>query len=71
MNKHLRIVRTTSTYGHPDHKDNQIQVLIGLAQAEATMHAAGVKSAMPHFIAIVKELETILGFTFEKVDLDE
>ena len=40
------------------------QVLSNLAIAESNLVRAGKDSAMPHFIAIVKELERIFNFTF-------
>jgi len=43
-------------------------MLAQLAVAQSNLVKAGKDSAMPHFIAIVKELERIYGFTFEQVD---
>jgi len=40
-------------------------VLSNLAIAESNLVKTGHGLAMPHFIAIVKELEKVLGFTFE------
>lgn len=40
-------------------------VLSNLAIAQSNLVRAGKDSAMPHFIAIVKELERIYGFKFE------
>jgi hypothetical protein len=42
-------------------------MLTRLAIAEATLVKAGKQSALPHFIAIVKELEEIWGFRFEQM----
>lgn len=40
-------------------------MLAQLAVAESNLVRAGKDSAMPHFIAIVKELERIYGFEFK------
>lgn len=42
-----------------------IQALSNLAIAESNLVRAGKDSALPHFIAIVKELEKLMGFRFE------
>lgn len=39
-------------------------MLSNLAIAQSNLVKAGKDSAMPHFIAIVKELESIYGFEF-------
>lgn len=39
--------------------------LSNLAVAQSNLVRAGKDSAMPHFIAIVKELERLYGFKFE------
>lgn len=70
MNKPLRIVR--GIVDHDAFEWNQRTpneygiVLSNLAIAEASLVKAGKDSAMPHFLAIVKELERIYGFTFEQ-----
>lgn len=43
-------------------------VLSNLAIAESNLVRSGKDSALPHFIAIVKELEKLYGFKFEIVD---
>lgn len=66
-NKPLRIVRDTK----PDMEVNQDlypTVLGQLAIAQSNLVKAGKDSAMPHFIAIVKELERLYGFRFEQID---
>tara|TARA_R110000782_G_scaffold102791_5_gene190187 strand:+ start:21556 stop:21762 length:207 start_codon:yes stop_codon:yes gene_type:complete len=68
MNKHLRIVRPEGLRGT---STLYIKVLSDLARDQTRLHAAGVKSALPHFIAIVKELERVLAFEFKEVDLEE
>lgn len=40
-------------------------MLSNLAVAQSNLVKAGKDSAMPHFIAIVKELEDLYGFSFE------
>lgn len=40
-------------------------MLSNLAIAESNLVMAGKDSALPHFIAIVKELERVYGFKFE------
>lgn len=42
-------------------------MLSNLAIAESNLVRAGKDSALPHFIAIVKELEYLYGFTFNVV----
>jgi hypothetical protein len=66
-NKPLRIV-----YTHND-KAARLQqeycvVLSNLAIAESNLVRGGKESAMPHFIAIVKELEKVYGFEFRTID---
>ena len=62
-NKPLRLVYTTN-----DNEINRGQeyciVLSNLAIAQSNLVKAGKDSAMPHFIAIVKELERAYGFEF-------
>ncbi len=69
MDKVLRIVSTagSSVNQYTCHEDYGT-MLSNLAIAEAQMYAAGMKTAMPHFIAIIKELERIYGFQFETVN---
>lgn len=43
-------------------------VLSNLAIAESNLVRAGKDSAMPHFIAIVKELERVCCFGFEIIE---
>lgn len=40
-------------------------VLSNLAVAQSNLVKAGKDSALPHFIAIVKELEELYGFSFD------
>jgi len=47
---------------------DKVDLLLGLAHLEVKLVRAGKNSAMPHFIAIIKELETICGFKFEQLD---
>lgn len=65
-NKPLRIVRDSQQkvagYG---------EMLAQLAIAESNLARAGKDSAMPHFIAIVKELEKLYGFRFEQIPENE
>lgn len=68
-NKHLRIVKSGVGYKF-DTPEPYLNMLGRLANAEATLVAAGIDSAMPHFIAVVKEIECVLGISFEMVDLD-
>ena len=46
-------------------------MLAMLAIAESNLVKAGKDSAMPHFIAIVKELERHYGFKFETIKDEE
>ena len=43
--------------------------LAQLAIAQSNLAKQGKDSAMPHFIAIVKELERVYGFRFEIADV--
>ena len=43
-----------------------VTVLSNLAIAESNLVRAGKDSALPHFIAIVKEIEKVLGIKFEQ-----
>lgn len=43
--------------------------LSNLAVAQSNLAKQGKDSAMPHFIAIVKELERVYGFRFEIADV--
>ena len=67
-NKHLRIAWHSNS-GEPwsmTHNDTvRASVLSNLAIAESNLVRAGKDSALPHFIAIVKELEDLCGFWFE------
>ena len=66
-NKPLRIVFDRLVDRDVARKDpNYIRALGQLAIAQATM-ARHKASAMPHFIAIVKELEDINRFRFEQL----
>lgn len=67
-NKQLRIVTNRSSYSV--NTDIYIAALSNLVVAEATLVRAGKDSAMPHFIAIVKELERLCGFRFETMELE-
>lgn len=60
-NKPLRIVQTNSC---PDYVSTYGIMLSNLAVAQSNLVRAGKDSAMPHFIAIVKELERVYGFEF-------
>ena len=66
-NKPLRIV--SSRKDRPVDKgrrttENYMLVLSNLAIAESNLVKAGKDSAMPHFIAIVKEIEEYYGIEF-------
>ena len=62
-NKPLRIVRTEMATFIT--QESYIQMLSNLAIAESNLVKAGKDSALNHFIAIVKELESECGFRFE------
>lgn len=64
-NKPLRIKRdgVFSAYD-----ERYALILSNLAIAESNLVRAGKDSAMPHFIAIVKELEKLFGFRFEIIE---
>jgi len=64
--KPLRIKRLTGV----TRDDHYALVLSNLAIAQSNLVRAGKDSAMPHFIAIVKELEKMYDFTFEILNED-
>lgn len=74
--KQLRIKSTLYIHNDENKKrgfshvsvSTEVIVLSNLAVAEATLVRAGKQSALPHFIAIVKRIEEICGFTFEIID---
>lgn len=62
--KPLRIVYTTND--NEARRDQAYCIaLSNLAIAQSNLVRAGKDSAMPHFIAIVKELERVYGFEFK------
>lgn len=63
-NKSLRIVKPPKVELVSD-RNTYVIALSNLAVAESNLIRAGKDSALNHFIAIVKELERVLGFTFE------
>lgn len=68
-NKPLRIVHDNQPIDHDvGHVGHYAVTLSNLAIAEAQLIRAGKDSAMPHFIAIVKEIERFYGFRFEQSD---
>jgi len=65
-NKPLRITYSKSSTEVNNQNDATFPlVLAQLAVAQSNLVKAGKDSAMPHFIAIVKELERCYGFKFE------
>jgi len=67
-NKHLRITPprfVASGLPITEAATGYAIVLSNLAIAESNLVKAGKDSALPHFIAIVKELERMYGFKFE------
>lgn len=70
-NKPLRIVppkwAATGSPWTPQVQD-YVHTLEQLSVAESNLVRAGKDSALPHFIAIVKEIERVYGFKFEFVD---
>lgn len=68
-NKPLRIVRD-KPYKSRDCDDTYLQVLAMLAVAESNLVKAGKDSAMPHFLAIVKEIEDCYNIKFEQMPDD-
>lgn len=67
-NKPLRIIRTAS---QGSYRPEYMNMLGQLAIAQSNLVLAKKDSAMPHFIAIVKELEKEFGFAFEQVQNEE
>lgn len=63
-NQPLRIVRGGKEIDEAEYQ----RMLIQLAVAQSNLVQAKKDSAMPHFIAIVKELEQYYDFTFEQTD---
>lgn len=66
-NKPLRLLYASDEAVEARKDPVYINMLGQLAIAQATL-ARHKDSAMPHFIAIVKELEIIYGFKFEQFD---
>jgi len=64
-NKALRIVRKSNIIRD---MSLYVQTLSSLAIAESNLIRAGKDSAMPHFVATVKELEKVLEFSFEVME---
>ena len=68
--KPLRIVMSGTTAREQGYDTEGLRsyclMLSNLAIAESNLVRAGKDSALPHFIAIVKELERLYGFKFEK-----
>jgi hypothetical protein len=65
-NKPLRIVWENIFIN--DFEKQKVLILSNLAIAESNLIKASKQSALPHFIAIVKEIENLLGFRFEIID---
>ena len=65
-NRPLRIVDESESYS-----DEYPRMLVQLAIAQSNLVRGGKDSAMPHFIAIVKELEKIFHFRFEQIPEEE
>jgi len=71
-NRPLRIVREDTPAGQTPLTDSvYARDLATLALAQATLVKAGKDSAMPHFIACVKELERLYRFRFEQIQEPE
>jgi len=68
--KPLRIVDAQAMHRPISHASSYGIMLSNLAIAQSNLVRAGKDSAMPHFIAIVKELEQLYGFKFEIHDLE-
>jgi hypothetical protein len=65
-NKPLRIVTGGINTSDPQTWTLNYGIMLSnLAIAESNLIKAGKDSAMPHFLAIVKELEKIYNFKFE------
>lgn len=63
--KSLRIVDAQAMHRPKSHADSYGIMLSNLAIAQSNLVRAGKDSAMPHFIAIIKEIEDLYGFKFE------
>jgi hypothetical protein len=62
--KKLRLINRRS--GYSTGNDSAYLAVLGrLAIAESNLVKAGKDSALPHFIAIVKEIERLCDFAFE------
>jgi len=67
-NKPLRIVDRDVTLNRYIGGCEYRQMLNAMLIAESNLVRAGKESAMPHFLAIVKEMEEIFRFKFEVVE---
>lgn len=66
--KPLRIVRPNFSINYSVGRGIYAKALGDLAIAEAILVRAGKSSALPHFLAIVKEMESLCDFKFEVID---
>ncbi len=69
-NKPLRIVGRKKVFYSLRENDKYIVMLSAMLIAQSNLAIAGKDSAMPHFIAIVKELEKLFDFRFEQVTIE-
>ena len=70
-NKPLRISACGRKYMRPGRCSGEYaRMLSSMLIAQSNLVKAGKDSAMPHFIAIVKELEEIFDFRFEQVTIE-
>lgn len=68
--KKLKIVDADGSH-HPHNGKGYCDMLNALLIAESNLIKAKQDSGMPHFIAIVKELEQIHGFKFVPLEEEE
>ena len=64
-NKPLKVKWDFTHDIEPEHWEHRAKLLASLAIAQSNLVKAGKDSAMPHFLACVKEIERIAGFHFE------
>jgi len=71
-NPHLTNLSETDGMSETEHRQltSYGEMLAKLAIAESNLIKAGKDSSMPHFIAIVKELERVYGFEFKIIEND-
>lgn len=70
-NKPLKVVWDYSEGIDGEHWMYRANLLAQIAVAQSNLVKAGKASALPHFLACIKEIENIAGFHFEILEEEE